>query len=76
MATLAKFRVESYTSFMVGGDEVRSYKLQAVSGDESFINQFYKYYPYGTMDIGNLTKDAWENLEVDKLYYIDFKPAE
>lgn len=82
MSVRAKFKVDSYETSLASGyqtenEEVRSIKMSAVYGDGAPENkEFFKWTPFGQIQLGTLNKKAWEQFELGKEYYVDFTLAE
>lgn len=50
--------------------------LQAVTSGSEENEQFWKYTPSGLIQMGIDNKDALEQFEIGKEYYVDFSKAE
>jgi hypothetical protein len=55
-----------------------SVKLEPVtkSEDNDENNQFFKYTPWGSIEIGIVNDAAFAQFEVGKEYYVDFTPLD
>lgn len=70
----AKFRVDSYETWLFSGREMRAIKMSPVSngGEE----QFFTFTLSGQLPLGTVTANAWQQFELGKEYYLDFTPAD
>lgn len=58
--------------------EVRTMKFSPVygNGDPNHENtKFWRATPSGSLELGTVNKEAWEQFELGKEYYLDFSPA-
>lgn len=46
------------------------------SSQSAEAQEFFKYTPYGTLEMGTVNADAAGMFEPGKAYYLDFSPAE
>lgn len=91
MSVRAKFRVTSYTTSLgsqkreVDGVtsfepvELRTIKFQPVygNGDPEHENtKFWQASPSGSIELGTINPQAWEQFELNAEYYVDFTKAE
>lgn len=78
MATVrAKFKLNSYTTELHGEQEKRTLNFTPVYSDEpgSENKIFWEYTPSGSLQLGTVNQEAWEQFEIGKEYYLDFTPA-
>ena len=71
----AKFRVNSYETFLDRGEELRRIKLGVVVDGSVENKEFFKWTPSGQIEIGTLNQKAWEQLPLGAEMYVDFTPA-
>ena len=71
MAVRAKFKVESRTETTDGYKVV----LKPVTGGSPENESFFKYTPYGSIEIGTINAAAGAQLVPGKSYYVDFTEA-
>ena len=71
MTVRAKFKCESKTQF-VGGQSI---KMVPVTHGSPENEKFFKYTPYGNMEIGTINDEAAAQIEPGKEYYIDITEA-
>ena len=64
--TRAKFRCESVTTTESG----KSVKLQPVAGGSEENESFFKWTPYGSIEIGTINENV--NFVPGKEYFVDF----
>ncbi len=69
----AKFKVTSLTEQENG---LFSVKLQPVTSGSLENEQFFKYTPYGAIEMGTINKAGAENFKPGAQFYVDFTPAE
>jgi hypothetical protein len=50
--------------------------MQAVTSESEENEKFFKYTPYGILDLGVLLPETAEKFEVGKSYYLDFTPVD
>ena len=72
MSVRAKFKCESKT-LTVNGAQVT---LVPVTTGSKENEEFFKYTPYGKLEVGTINADAAKQIEPGKEYYIDISPAE
>ena len=85
MAVRAKFKLNSYTTEMVGNwedgklvgqVEKRTLNFTPVYSSGSEENKaFWNATPTGSLQLGVVNQEAWKNFELGKEYYLDFTPA-
>lgn len=75
MSVRAKFKLDSYETSLQGVEECRSLKLSAVYSGSEENKEFFKFTPYGRIELGTVNKGAWEKFELGKEYFVDFTPA-
>lgn len=51
-------------------------KFSAVVGDSELAARFFKYTPYGRIEMGTVNETAAALFKPGKAYYLDFTPAE
>lgn len=59
--------------------EMRSLEFSpvAASADPNHENtKFWQYTPSGSIKLGTVNPEAWQQFEIGKEYYVDFSPAE
>jgi hypothetical protein len=72
----AKFRVNSYETFLDRGEELRRIKLGVVVDGSVENKEFFKWTPSGQIEIGTLNQKAWEQFPLGAEMYVDFTPAQ
>ncbi len=72
MSVRAKFKCESKT-LTVNGAQVT---LVPVTTGSKENEEFFKYTPYGKLEVGTINPEAAKQIEPGKEYYIDISPAE
>lgn len=72
MTVRAKFKVESVTHREQGA----SIKLQPVTAGSKENEQFFKWTPYGGIDIGTVNPEAAAQFTPGAEFYVDFTPAQ
>ena len=73
MGTRAKFKVISVTE-SEGGN--KSVKLQPVTGGSKENESFFKWTPYGEINMGTINQEAAAQFKPGQQFYVDFTPAE
>jgi len=68
----AKFVVSEVTQTVEGG----KIKLMPVTSGSPENELFFKWTPFGSIDLGTIKQDAIKQFEPGKEFYIDFTPAE
>jgi hypothetical protein len=68
----AKFKVESITQYESG----YSVQLKPVTFGSKENESFFKWTPYGNLEMGFVSSEIVKQFEVNKEYYIDFIKAE
>lgn len=72
----AKFRVNSYeTRLDRGTEELRTIKMSPVVDGSEENKKYFKYTPYGQIEIGTLNQAAWEQFPLGAEMYVDFTPV-
>jgi hypothetical protein len=56
--------------------EIEKIRFEAVTCGSKENEQFFKYTPYGKLDMNTINKAAADQFEVGKQYYIDISPAD
>lgn len=51
-------------------------RFSAVVGDSELAEQFFKYTPYGSIEMGTVNEAAAEQFKPGKAYFIDFTPTD
>lgn len=51
-------------------------KMEPVTYGSKENEEFFKYTPYGSLIMGTINKEAANQLEIGKDYYLDITPAE
>lgn len=51
-------------------------KFSAVVGDSELAERYFKWTPYGTLEMGTVNADAAAQFEPGKSYYLDFSAVE
>jgi hypothetical protein len=69
MSVRAKFKCTSK-------DEEGNVLLEAVMSGSKENEDFFKYTPFGRLQLGIVNEAALSQIEQDKEYYIDISPAE
>ena len=75
----AKFKVESYETRLDRQEELRTIKLGVVvgnAGDSEENKKFFKYTPYGRIELGTLNRNAWEQLPLGAEVYCELRGVE
>lgn len=72
MSTRAKFKVTAKTE-REGGFSV---KLEPVVGGSPENDNFFKWTPWGALEMGPVNPEVANQFEVGKEYYLDITPAE
>ncbi len=72
MGVRAKFKVVSVTE-SEGGN--KSVKLQPVTGGSPENESFFKWTPYGEINMGTINQEAAEQFKPGQQFYVDFTPA-
>lgn len=72
MSVRAKFKVTEKV-ITEQGDKIT---LQPVIGGSHENEQFFKWTPYGKIEMGTINPEASKQFEVGKEYYIDFTKVE
>ena len=72
MGTRAKFKVISVTE-SEGGN--KSVKLQPVTGGSKENESFFKWTPYGEINMGTINQEAAAQFKPGQQFYVDFTPA-
>ena len=67
----AKFELIEKIETLNGG----RVKFQPVTGGSPENDSFFKWTPYGTIEIGTINKDVFSKLTVGQNYYVDFTEA-
>lgn len=68
----AKFKVESVTKSESGS----SIKLRPVTGGSPENEKFFKYTPFGEINIGTVNPEAAAQFEPGNEFFVDFTKAE
>lgn len=68
MISRAKFKCESVTHTINGG----SIKLVPVTNTSEENSKFFRWTPYGSIEIGTINTDVIGNFIPGKEYYVDF----
>lgn len=73
----AKFKVESYETHLdhQTKDELRNIKLTPVTNNSDENKQFFRWTPFGKIEIGTLNPEAWKNFPLGAEVYVDFTLA-
>ncbi len=72
MSVRAKFKVESVTNSENGG----SVKLAPVTTDSAENEAFFKWTPWGSIEIGTVNEEALRQFAPGDEFYVDFTKAE
>ena len=72
MSVRAKFEVESVTETKGGSFSV---KLNPVTSGSPENDSFFKWTPYGKIEIGTINKDAAAQFVPGSQFYVDFTAA-
>ncbi len=72
----AKFRVNSYETRLDRGEELRTIKLGCVVDGSEENKKFFKYTPFGQIELGTLNQAAWEQFPLGSEMYVDFNAVE
>lgn len=72
MTVRAKFKVESVTHTANGA----SVKLQPVTCGSAENEKFFKWTPWGAIEIGTVNAEAAAQFKPGQSFYVDFTPAE
>jgi hypothetical protein len=51
-------------------------KFSAVVGNTELAEKFFKYTPYGQLEMGTVNAEAASQFKPGKAYYLDFTPAD
>ena len=73
MSVRAKFKVVSVTETESGNKQV---KLQPVTGGSPENAAFFKWTPYGSIDMWTINPAAAEQFKPGVEFYVDFTPAQ
>jgi hypothetical protein len=68
----AKFKVDEVANRVEGG----RVRLSAVTSGSKENQEFFKWTPSGTMDMGTINAEAIKQFVPGKEFYIDFTPVE
>ncbi len=71
----AKFRVNSYETRLDRNEELRTIKMSPVVDGSEENKKYFKYTPYGQIEIGTLNQAAWEQFPLGAEMYVDFTPV-
>lgn len=73
----AKFIVESYETRLdhQTKEELRNIKLVPVVGGSEENKKFFRWTPFGKIEIGTLNPEAWKQFPLGAEIYVDFSPA-
>lgn len=69
----AKFKLTEKTELEGNYSRV---KFQPVTGGSIENESFFKWTPYGSIDIGTINENVLKSMTVGKSYYVDFTEAE
>lgn len=72
MVCRCKFKCTNKTESLAGFQV----EMQPVTDGSPENNQFFKYTPYGKLEIGLISEESANNIKVGKEYYLDIIPAE
>lgn len=74
----AKFKVESYETHLdhQSKDELRNIKLTPVTGSSEENKKFFRWTPFGKIEIGTLNPEAWKQFPLGAEVYVDFNLVE
>lgn len=72
MSVRAKFKVTSITETEGG---LKSIKLQPVTSGSPENTKFFKYTPYGSIEMGTVNPAAAEKFKPGMEMYVDFTPV-
>lgn len=72
MSVRAKFKCVEKTQSEMGN----KIKLQPVTSGSKENDEFFKWTPYGSIEIGTINENAALQFEVGKQYYVDFSETE
>lgn len=72
MAVRAKFKCTE-TAIRTDGSKVT---LEPVTGGSPENEKFFRYTPWGKIEIGTVNREAAELFVPGREYYVDFTPAE
>lgn len=72
MSVRAKFKVESVTSNGVEGGNV---KLTPVMSGSPENESFFRWSPWGAIEIGTVNEAAFAQFEIGAEFYVDFTKA-
>lgn len=73
MTVRAKFKVTSITETEGGNKQI---KLQPVTSGSPENAEFFKWTPYGSIDMGTVNPAAAEQFKPGAEFYVDFTPAQ
>lgn len=75
MSVRAKFRCDNIEP---ADDDLVTISMSPVydSNPESENGRFWKYTPWGSVQLGTINKAASDQFEVGKEYFVDFSPAD
>lgn len=79
MPVRAKFYVVSPTKQKMWGSNTgigTVIKLNPVMSGSKENEEFYKYSPSGSIELGTINEAAATSFEIGKEYYVDFTPAQ
>lgn len=68
----AKFKLMEKTETTYGG----KVRLEPVTGGSKENEEFFKWTPYGSIDVGTINDNVLKNMIVGKEYFVDFTLAE
>lgn len=71
MTVRAKFKVDSVTHRSEGA----SIKLQPVTSGSAENDQFFRWTPWGAIELGTINPEAAKQFEPGQEFYVDFTPA-
>jgi len=72
MTIRAKFRVDERAERVDGGKVT----LSPVGGGSEENKKFFKWTPYGKLEMGTINEDAIKEFTPGREFYVDFTPAE
>ena len=73
MSVIAKFKVLDKISKEDNGEEIR---MSPVIGGSPENDSFFKWTPYGEINIGLVNPDASKQFEVGQEYYVKFEKVQ
>ena len=76
----AKFVVESYETRKSNtrdpeSEELRTLTLTAVSDGSEENKKFFRWTPFGKIELGTLNPEAWKQFPLGAEIYVDFSPT-